>query len=78
MSINYKIDVMWNDNPIDVSSDANFICGIANKLRGVYMPDKYGDVVIPMTIIRRIECALSATKNAVVVEQFRKNPKLKY
>ena len=46
MVTNKKIDVMWDDNPIDVSSDANFIWGIANKLRGVYMPDKYGDVVI--------------------------------
>ncbi|MCR5349662.1 MAG: type I restriction-modification system subunit M [Acholeplasmatales bacterium] len=70
---NEKLDVLWDDNPIDVSSDANFIWGIANKLRGVYMPDKYGDVVIPMTIIRRFECALSATKNAVV-EQYKKNP----
>ncbi len=73
MVTNKKIDVMWDDNPIDVSSDANFIWGIANKLRGVYMPDKYGDVVIPMTIIRRFECALSATKDTVV-EQYKKNP----
>lgn len=67
------IDVMWDDNPIDVSSDANFIWGIANKLRGVYMPDKYGDVVIPMTIIRRFECALETTKQAVV-DKYKKNP----
>jgi len=70
---NEKLDVLWDDNPIDVSSDANFIWGIANKLRGVYMPDKYGDVVIPMTIIRRFECALSETKNAVV-EKYKKYP----
>ena len=37
------------------------------------MPDKYGDVIIPMTIIRRLECALEPTKKAVV-EQFEKNP----
>lgn len=37
------------------------------------MPDKYGDVIIPMTIIRRLECALEPTKRAVV-EQFQKNP----
>ena len=37
------------------------------------MPDKYGDVIIPMTIIRRLECALETTKQAVV-DQFKKNP----
>ena len=55
---NLAIDVMWDDNPVDVTAEANFIWSIANKLRGSYMPDKYGDVIIPMTIIRRFECAL--------------------
>lgn len=61
-----KIDVLWDDNPVDITSEANFIWSIANKLRGSYMPDKYGDVIIPMTIIRRFECALESTKEAVV------------
>lgn len=60
------LDILWDDNPIDVTADANFIWSIANKLRGSYMPDKYGDVIIPMTIIRRFECALNDTKEAVV------------
>lgn len=70
---NNNIDVLWDDNPVDITSEANFIWSIANKLRGVYMPDKYGDVIIPMTIIRRLECALESTKQAVV-DQFKKNP----
>lgn len=70
---NQNIDVLWDDNPVDITSEANFIWSIANKLRGVYMPDKYGDVIIPMTIIRRLECALETTKQAVV-DQFKKNP----
>ena len=73
MRKNNKIDVLWDDDPVDITSEANFIWSIANKLRGVYLPDKYGDVVIPMTIIRRLECALEATK-AAVVKQFKKNP----
>lgn len=68
-----KIDVMWDDSPIDVSSEVNFIWSIANKLRGPYQSDKYKDVIIPMTIIRRFECALAPTKNSVV-EQFKKMP----
>jgi type I restriction enzyme M protein len=68
-----QIDPMWDDKPIDVSSEVNFIWSIANKLRGPYQSDKYKDVIIPMTILRRFECALAPTKK-VVVEQFEKNP----
>ena len=49
MSDNRAIDVLWDDNPVDITAEANFIWSIANKLRGSYMPDKYGDVIIPMT-----------------------------
>lgn len=64
--MNERFDVLWDDNPVDVTAEANFIWSIANKLRGSYMPDKYGDVIIPMTIIRRFECALADTKDKVV------------
>ena len=67
------IDAMWDDSPIDVSAEVNFIWSIANKLRGPYRSDKYKDVIIPMTIIRRFECALAPTKKKVV-EQFKANP----
>ena len=69
----HKIDPMWDDKPIDVTSEVNFIWSIANKLRGPYQSDKYKDVIIPMTIIRRFECALAPTKKAVL-EQYQKNP----
>lgn len=69
----HKIDVMWDDTPVDVSTEVNFIWSIANKLRGTYQSDKYKDVIIPMVIIRRFECALKNTKQAVV-EQYKKNP----
>lgn len=67
------IDPMWDDKPIDVSSEVNFIWSIANKLRGPYQSDKYKDVIIPMTILRRFECALAPTKK-LVVEQYQANP----
>lgn len=61
-----KFDFLWDDNPVDVTQEATFIWSIANKLRGTYMPDKYGDVIIPMTIIRRFECALESNKKQVI------------
>lgn len=67
------IDAMWDDSPIDVSTEVNFIWSIANKLRGTYQSDKYKDVIIPMTIIRRFECALIPTKKSVI-EQYKNNP----
>lgn len=67
-----KIDVMWDDRPVDVTTEVNFIWSIANKLRGTYQSDKYKDVIIPMTIIRRFECALEKTKEAVV-KKFNEN-----
>ena len=72
MAINQNIDVLWDDNPVDVTAEANFIWSIANKLRGSYMPDKYGDVIIPFTILRRFECTLEPTKKQVV-EEFEKD-----
>lgn len=66
MSENILLDAMTDDVSIDITQEANFIWSIANKLRGVYMPDKYGDVIIPMTVIRRFECVLEKTKDAVV------------
>lgn len=73
MADKHVIDAMWDDSPIDVSTEVNFIWSIANKLRGPYRSDKYKDVIIPMTIIRRFECALAPTK-AAVVAKFKENP----
>ena len=73
MTQKQTIDAMWDDSPVDVTTEVNFIWSIANKLRGPYRSDKYKDVIIPMTIIRRFECALADTKQAVV-EQYKKNP----
>lgn len=73
MAQKQTIDTMWDDSPIDVSTEVNFIWSIANKLRGTYQSDKYKDVIIPMVIIRRFECALEPTKDKVVA-QFKANP----
>ena len=51
---------------MNITKEVNMVWNIANKLRGVYKSDKYKDVIIPMVIIRRFECALSKTKNKVL------------
>ncbi|WP_461207608.1 type I restriction-modification system subunit M [Clostridium sp. DL1XJH146] len=44
----------------------NFIWKIAELLRGPYKPEKYGDVILPMAVLRRFDCLLENTKDAVV------------
>jgi type I restriction enzyme M protein len=46
---------------------ANFIWGIADDvLRDVYVRGKYRDVILPMTVIRRLDAVLEPSKQAVV------------
>lgn len=66
-------EVMMDDKTIDASKEIAMVFSIANTLRGPYKPDKYKDVIIPMIILRRLECALAPTKKAVV-DAFKKNP----
>lgn len=59
-------DAAWSEETEDITYEANRIWANANVLRGTYMPDKYGDVIIPMTVLRRLECTLEATKDKVL------------
>jgi type I restriction enzyme M protein len=46
---------------------ANFILGIADDvLRDVYVRGKYSDVILPMTVIRRLDAVLEPTKKSVL------------
>ena len=46
---------------------SNFIWGIADDvLRDVYVRGKYRDVILPMTVIRRLDAVLEPTKEAVL------------
>ena len=56
----------WVEETEDITYEANRIWANANVLRGTYMPDKYGDVIIPMTVLRRLECTLEPTKGKVL------------
>lgn len=69
----YNYEVMLDDTSIDVSKEVALVWSIANSLRGAYTSDKYKDVIIPMVIIRRFECALADTKDAVVA-RYKANP----
>ena len=45
---------------------ADFIWGICNLLRGVYKRNEYRKVILPLTVLRRFDCVLEPTKQAVL------------
>ena len=51
-----------------IDQKADLIWAIADKLTGVYKPHEYGEVILPLTVIRRFDCILSDTKDAVLAK----------
>lgn len=49
-----------------VSEKASLIWSIADKLVGVYKPHEYGDVILPLTVLKRFDSVLSDTKDKVL------------
>ena len=49
-----------------IRSHAAFIWSVADLLRGDYKQSEYGKVVLPLTVIRRLDCVLEPTKHAVL------------
>ena len=45
---------------------ANFIWSICNLLRGPYKRNEYRKVILPLTVLRRFDCVLAETKEAVL------------
>lgn len=56
-----------------VSEKASLIWSIADKLVGVYKPHEYGDVILPLTVLKRFDSVLFDTKDKVL-EMAKKYP----
>ncbi|MGO2182817.1 MAG: type I restriction-modification system subunit M [Pseudoalteromonas nigrifaciens] len=50
------------------SQTAAFIWSVADLLRGDFKQSQYGRVILPFTLLRRLECVLEPSKDAVVSE----------
>ncbi|EMK3357995.1 SAM-dependent DNA methyltransferase [Vibrio parahaemolyticus] len=59
---------MTNNN---FSQTAAFIWSVADLLRGDFKQSQYGRVILPFTLLRRLECVLERSKDAVVTEHER-------
>lgn len=54
------------DSPMNLSA---FLWSVADLLRGKYKPHEYGKVILPFTVLRRMDCVLEPTKQAVLAEE---------
>jgi type I restriction enzyme M protein len=48
---------------------SSFIWSVADLLRGDYKQSEYGKVILPFTVLRRLDCVLEATKADVLTEK---------
>lgn len=60
------------------SQTAAYIWSLADLLRGDFKQSQYGRVILPFTILRRLECVLESTKPNVLkqTEKLKANKKL--
>lgn len=56
---------MTNNN---FSSTAAFLWSVADLLRGDFKQSQYGRIILPFTLLRRLECVLEATKPDVLTK----------
>jgi type I restriction enzyme M protein len=49
-----------------INNHAGFIWSVADLLRGDYKQSEYGKVILPLTVLRRMDCVLEPTKQAVL------------
>jgi type I restriction enzyme M protein len=49
-----------------IKNHAGFIWSVADLLRGVYKQSEYGRVILPLTVLRRLDCVLEPTKDEVL------------
>jgi len=49
-----------------INNHASFIWSVADLLRGDYKQSEYGKVILPLTVLRRLDCVLEPTKGKVL------------
>ena len=60
---------MASSTPTTNPNLSSFIWSVADLLRGDYKQSEYGKVILPFTVLRRLDCVLEATKADVLAEK---------
>ena len=61
-----SIEELQQQTTINIQEKANLIWAIADKLVGTYKPHEYGNVILPMCVIKRFSDTFAATKQKVI------------
>ena len=59
---------MSSNTNTNFSSTASFLWSVADLLRGDFKQSQYGRIILPFTLLRRLECVLEATKSDVLTK----------
>ena len=51
------------------SEIVSFLWGVADLIRDTFRRGKYEDVILPLTVLRRLDCVLAPTKEKVLTKQ---------
>jgi type I restriction enzyme M protein len=62
------LSVTSNQINMNQQNLSSFIWSVADLLRGDYKQSEYGKVILPFTVLRRLDCVLEATKEGVLEE----------
>jgi type I restriction enzyme M protein len=54
---------------VNYSEIVNFLWGVADLIRDTFKRGKYQDVILPLTVLRRLDCVLAGTKDRVLKRQ---------
>src|SRR3989440_12554416 len=57
---------MAGNDSAAIKNHAAFIWPVVDLLRGDYKQSEYGKVILPLTVLRRLDCVLEPTKAAVL------------
>src|SRR5438445_11581919 len=57
------------DQPVNHAEIVSFLWGVADLIRDTFKRGKYQDVILPLTVLRRLDCVLADTKEAVLKRQ---------
>src|SRR5690606_4374283 len=55
--------------PVNHSEIVSFLWGVADLIRDTFRRGHYQDVILPLTVLRRLDCVLADTKDAVLKRQ---------
>jgi len=62
-------ETLFGEDPVNHSEIVSFIWGVADLIRDTFKRGKYQDIILPLTVLRRLDCVLAPTKQRVLETQ---------